>query len=230
MKRTLFACIGLLAVATSALAADVGRRYHPPPVPYAPPAYVPRFIWTGFYLGINGGGGWGSSHWDFPGGSTGDFDLSGGLFGVTAGYNISAGPAVFGIEGDVNWTNIRGNSSGLGCGPAGCFTRNTWLSTVRGRLGYDWGGVMPYVTGGVAFGNIKANFNGLPDQTSEQVGWTLGAGIESQLFGNVTGKLEYLHVDLDSFSCSIASCGIPGPANVHFNTDILRAGVNFKFW
>ena len=229
MNRSLFACVGLLAMATSALAADIPRRY-PPPVPYKAPAYVPPFYsWTGFYLGINGGGGWGSSKWDFPGGSTGDFDLSGGLIGGTAGYNFQAGAAVFGIEGDANWSDIRGNSTGVGCGAAGCFTRNTWLATIRGRLGYAWGRAMPYLTGGVAFGDIEANFNGLPVQSSDRVGWTIGAGIEGAIFGNVTAKLEYLHVDLDSFSCGIASCGAPGPSNVHFHANILRAGLNFRF-
>jgi outer membrane immunogenic protein len=231
MKRSLFACVGLMAMGASALAADVHRRYpYPPPEP--PPAYVPAFYkWTGFYLGINGGAGWGSSHWDFPGGSTGDFGLSGGLFGLTAGYNFfHAGPAVMGIEGDVNLTNIRGDSNGLGCGVLNCSTRNTWLSTVRGRLGYvGWNTFMPYVTGGLAFGNIKANFNGLPEQTSEQIGWTLGAGIETSFYGPWTAKVEYLHVDLGSFSCGGAACGVPGPANVHFSTDILRAGLNFRF-
>ena len=193
------------------------------------PVYAPIYNWTGFYLGINGGGAWGRSSWDFPGGSTGNFDLSGGLIGGTAGYNYQAGRAVFGIEGDIDWADIRGSSTGVACGAAGCFTRNTWLATVRGRLGYSFDRVMPYVTGGAAFGNIKAHFNGLPEQSSDRVGWTVGAGIEGALFGNVTAKLEYLYVDLDSFSCGLASCAAPGPTNVHFNANIVRAGVNFRF-
>ena len=228
MKRSLFACVGLLAMATSAAAADLPRGY-PPPVPYKAPGYAPYYNWTGFYLGINGGGGWGWSKWDFPGGSTGDFDLSGGLIGVTAGYNYQAGPAVFGVEGDIDWTNIRGSSTGVACGVLGCFTKNTWLSTVRGRVGYAWDRVMPYVTGGVAFGNIKANFGGLPEQTESRVGWTIGVGVEAAIWGNVTAKLEYLYVDLDSFSCGVGSCGVPGPSNVHFDANILRAGLNLRF-
>jgi outer membrane immunogenic protein len=226
MKRSLFACVGLLAMATSAFAADLPRRY-PPPVPYKAPMYAPMYNWTGFYLGINGGGGWGRSTWDAVIGSTGGFDVSGGLVGGTAGYNFQTGPAVFGIEGDLDWTNIRGTSTGPLCGAPGCTTRNTYLGTVRGRLGYAWDRVMPYVTGGLAFGNIKANFGGLPEQTSDRVGWTVGAGIEGALFGNVTAKLEYLYVDLDSFTCGAASCVLP--TTVHFNTNIVRAGVNVRF-
>jgi outer membrane immunogenic protein len=86
---------------------------------------------------------------------------------------------------------------------------------------------MPYVTGGVAFGNIKANFTGLPEASSDRTGWTVGAGIEAAVFGNVTAKLEYLYVDLDSFNCPVASCGLP--TTVNFNTNIVRAGLNFRF-
>ena len=40
------------------------------------------YNWTGFYLGINGGYGFGRSNWDSYGVA---FDASGGLFGLTAG-------------------------------------------------------------------------------------------------------------------------------------------------
>src|SRR5690349_3505403 len=79
MRQVLLACCGTMALVSAATAADLPPRY---PVTRAP-IYAPVYNWTGFYLGFNGGGGWGSSTWD----STGDFDLSGGLFGVTAGYN-----------------------------------------------------------------------------------------------------------------------------------------------
>ncbi len=56
MNRVAVACVGLLALAGgSAAAADLPRYYQPGPV------YNPIYTWTGFYLGINGGGGWGRS-------------------------------------------------------------------------------------------------------------------------------------------------------------------------
>ena len=34
-------------------------------MPYkAPAAYAPMYNWTGFYLGIHGGGAWGDSDWN----------------------------------------------------------------------------------------------------------------------------------------------------------------------
>jgi outer membrane immunogenic protein len=71
MKQVLLACCGTLALVSAATAADLPPRYPVTRAPY----YAPVYNWTGFYLGFNGGGGWGSSTWD----STGDFDLSGGL-------------------------------------------------------------------------------------------------------------------------------------------------------
>ena len=69
MNRVVVACVGLLALAGgSAAAADLPRYYQPGP------AYNPIYTWTGFYVGINGGGGWGRSQWD----GVDTFDVSGG--------------------------------------------------------------------------------------------------------------------------------------------------------
>src|SRR5215213_3448971 len=128
IMRSLLVGVSLLAISgIAATAADLRR-----PLPYAAPAapYMPYFTWTGFYIGANGGYGWGESRWNFPGGTTGDFNVSGGAIGVTAGYNYQIGPTVLGVEADIDWTNIRGNTN-ANCGPT-CFTNNTWLTTVRG--------------------------------------------------------------------------------------------------
>jgi len=113
--------------------------------------------------------------------------------------------------------------------PFGCKTSNTWLATVRGRLGYAADRFMPYVTGGAAFGNIQASTPGFAQTSSDKGGWTLGAGLEASLALNWTAKVEYLYVDLGTFNCGL-NCG-SGLAtdNVSFHTNILRAGVNYKF-
>jgi outer membrane immunogenic protein len=99
------------------------------------------YNWTGFYLGINGGFGTGHSNWsDGVIGTTGSFPTSGFLVGGTAGVNYQIAEYVFGIEGDGDWTNLRGNS-GSTCGaisavvtpPVSCQTQSRWLATVRGR-------------------------------------------------------------------------------------------------
>jgi len=223
MKRLCLALVGLVALAGAAAAADLSR---PAPAPYYPPAAVapPPFSWTGFYLGINGGGAFGSSSWD----STGSRNIDGGLAGGQLGYNYQAGQAVFGVEGDIDWADIDGSTTN-GC-VGGCKTSDTWLGTVRGRIGYAAGRFMPYVTGGAAFGDIRASAPGVPTQSSDKTGWTLGGGLESAFAANWTAKVEYLYVDLGSFNCGSACSGIPATAdNVSFHTNLLRAGVNYKF-
>jgi outer membrane immunogenic protein len=221
MKRLCFALIGLTALAGAAAAADLPR---PAPAPYYPPAaFVPVYNWTGFYIGLNGGGGFGSSTWAV----TGSHNVSGGLVGSTVGYNYQFGQAVAGIEGDIDWSDIGGTNQ-TSC-PLGCQTRNNWLSTVRGRLGYAADRFMPFVTGGVAFGNIRAGAPGFAQSNSDQTGWTIGGGLEAALVANWTAKVEYLYVDLGSFNCGV-NCGLGlATDNVSFHTSILRAGLNYRF-
>lgn len=221
MRRVLFSTIGLLALtATAAVAADMPRAA---PTTKAPAYFAPAYNWTGFYVGINGGYGWGESNWDGFGSST---DTSGGLIGATAGYNWQTGPMVFGLEADIAWSDIRSTFTNAIC-PAGCETRNTWLGTARARLGYAAGNFMPYVTGGAAFGEIQANPAGFAGVSDTNVGWTVGGGIEAAIAANWTAKLEYLYVDLGSVGCGVTACGLS--TNVDYRTNVLRAGVNLRF-
>ena len=216
MKRLLLAGVALSAMAGLAAAADL------PPGPYynAPVYAPPLYNWTGFYVGLNGGGAIGRSNWDTAGG----FDISGGLVGGTVGYNYQYSYAVFSVEGDLDWADINGSTAN-GC-PAGCRTSDSWLSTVRGRIGYAGDRVMPYITGGGAFGNFTASTAGLSNTTTN-AGWTVGAGIEFVITGHWTAKAEYLYVDLGKFNCAL-NCGAASD-NVSFNANIVRAGVNYRF-
>jgi outer membrane immunogenic protein len=186
---------------------------------------VPATIynWTGFYLGVNGGGAWGRSFWD----SAGPFDVSGGLVGGTIGYNYQFSSVVLGVEGDGDWSDIRGGTTNAAC-PTGCDTHNSWLATARGRIGYAFDRFLPYVTGGAAFGDIHGYSPGFDGATADRAGWTVGGGLEFALIGNLTGKVEYLYADLGHFDCGF-SCGATAPNDVTFRTNIVRAGLNYRF-
>ncbi|MGZ5845039.1 MAG: outer membrane protein, partial [Xanthobacteraceae bacterium] len=180
MKRIFATALGLLAFAgATATAADL-PRYQP-----VSPAYNPVYYWTGFYIGINGGGGWGESQWD----GINKFDLSGGLIGGTIGYNWQVGQIVVGAEGDLDWSGVKGTTTAL-CA-AGCETRNKWLATVRGRLGYAFDRFLPYITAGLAAGDINATRTGFPGGSASNAGWTVGAGLEVGVVNNVSIKAEY---------------------------------------
>ena len=220
MKRVVLAVIAAATMAGAANAADLPRRQA---MPVKAPAYL-AYSWTGFYVGLNAGYGWGRSNFQgIP--TTGAFDTSGALLGVTAGYNQQLGNAVLGIEADVDWSDNRGSAA---CGVFTCSTRNTWLGTARGRIGYAFNSFMPYVTGGAAFGDIKAGTTGFPGATQTKLGWTLGLGGEFRIAGPWSAKVEYLYADLGKFDCGTA-CTVTPPQNVTFRTNIVRAGINYRF-
>ena len=221
--KLLAACcaFGALVTAQAAAAADLSVA----PLYKAPPAAVTQvYDWTGFYIGANGGGGWGHSYWSAQ--STG-IDLSGGQVGGTVGYNRQFGNAVVGVEGDLDWSNMKGSATTALC-PGGCTTSDTWLSTMRGRLGYAFGGVLPYVTGGLAVGDIRAAMPGFAGDSTTAAGWTLGGGLEVALPGNWSAKAEYLHVDLGHLGCGL-DCGIAPADNVTMRENVVRAGLNYRF-
>ena len=214
------AALSLLATSFSAEAADIPRPYYKA----QPRAVVAYYNWTGFYAGINGGYGWGTGSLDVPALS---FKPAGWLIGGTLGYNYQVGSLVFGLEGDWDWSDVRGSAA---CGAFQCNLRNDWLATFRGRVGYAADRWLPYLTGGLAYGRVKLSTT-IPGSVSisdDRLGWTLGAGVEYAFLGNWSAKLEYLYVDLGKFDCS-ASCGGPTPNNVDFKESIIRAGLNYKF-
>lgn len=133
--------------------------------------------------------------------------MNGALVGGTLGYNMQFGSVVFGIETDLDWSNLKGSTT-TNC-PLGCETKNSWLGTARGRIGYAFDRFLPYFTGGAAFGNIQAMATGLTAATETRVGWALGGGIEYAFLSNWSAKVEYIYVDLGTMACPAANCGLP---------------------
>jgi outer membrane immunogenic protein len=147
---------------------------------YKAPPVDPGYSWTGFYVGINGGGGWNDPTGNFfcvtpapallvagPGcwsTSANTLRPSGGLFGGQAGYNWQAGRLVWGIETDIQWSGIKASTSfAVPCciptftsavGPGTTSQNLDWFGTVRGRLGVTiWDRGLLYGTGGLIYGH-----------------------------------------------------------------------------
>ncbi len=211
----------LLTVPLGANAADLVRPT------YKAPAYVAPMAanWTGFYVGINGGYGFGTSDWDSPAVSP---DPAGALAGGTIGYNFQTGTWVWGFEGDFDWSGMSGDAT---CGAGTCTTSSDWIGTARLRLGYaGWNNWLAYFTGGAAFANLKAeNTNLASSASSTQIGWTAGVGVEYAFRSNWSAKIEYLYADLGSFDCSTSCSLAVTPDNVSFTANLVRAGINYRF-
>src|SRR5262249_17795432 len=127
-----------------------------------------------------------------------------------------------------------------------------WFATVRGRLGATvTPKTMAYLTGGGAVAEIKKAGNGAgvrplvrhgnPNVTPvgfgfydhrTKAGWTAGAGIETHLSGNLTGKIEYLYLDFGSVSTSTSNPLNATPVAVNLESrvsnHIVRVGLNYK--
>jgi outer membrane immunogenic protein len=217
------------------MAADLPAAPAPAPAPvYSRPAPMSGYNWSGLYLGINGGGAWGTSSFDFPGTATttGSFKTSGGLVGGTLGASWQMSFIVFGFEGDGDWARISG--SALCPAPAAgssCQASDSWLATGRARLGVAVREWLFYGTAGGALGDVKmsdgAAFAG---QTVTRIGWSAGAGIEYGFSQSASVKAEYLHVDLGSAQCPAGSCAAGAAvANVPYTAEIFRAGLNYRF-
>jgi len=223
MKSKLILAGIAAAMLTAPLAARAADLVHPS---YKAPAYVaPPFSWSGFYLGVNGGYLWGNSDWTV-GPTTFEVAPKGFLAGATLGYNIQTGNWVWGIEGDIDYVNAKGTSDAAICN--GCTFEDTWLATVRGRVGYAFGRWLPYLTGGGAFANAKVSSPG-GSVSKTQDGWTAGVGLEWAFLEHWSAKVEYLYLDLGNTTCDAATCLLPADASVDFKANILRVGVNYRF-
>jgi outer membrane immunogenic protein len=240
-KRALFFALGLAALvaASAARADDI-----PGPILKAAPA-AQLWNWTGSYVGIQGGGGWGQARQtDATPFDTGWYKLSGGLVGVTLGYNWQVGNAVIGFESDAAWSNIRGSTAALGVfnGPCGgatprCEAELQYFGTDRLRLGYAMGRWLPFVTGGMASGYLHGNegdttANGAAGSGAEfHYGWTIGVGVEAMIDPHWSAKVEYLYADLRNGKTFVDHFAFGGQLDQWDATrfHIVRAGLNYKF-
>jgi outer membrane immunogenic protein len=200
----------------------------------APPVVAPIYDWSGGYVGVEGGGGWGHSDQTDRRRDVADghFSVSGGLIGGTLGYNWQRGPWVFGLEGDYSWADVTGQSSVCGfSSPHPCGTKLDSLGTLRGRIGLTVGASgnwLLYGTGGLAVGDVHGWDSLFPASGSAfRTGWTAGAGVETSFAPHWTAKLEYLYVDLGKSQLFDVVPGVP--ETVSFRASIVRVGVNYAF-
>lgn len=261
------------AFATAAglmFASSIGASAADMPVKaYAP---VAGYNWSGFYAGVNAGVGFGraSTQTDTVFSPTGYFattsvpaisaagnqsaNKAGFTGGLQLGYNWQTNNTVFGIEGDFGYMGLRASQSATAlypcCAPTGFTVSSTaktdWLMTLRPRVGFTSNNWLMYVTGGLAIGQVKGDFNFTDtfaaatesaSVSKTKVGWALGAGVEYGMAGPWSLKLEYLHVDLGSVSgtsTNLATGATLWPASVFTHSvkvtdDIVRVGLNYKF-
>ena len=239
-KSILFGAVAALALgSTTALAADL-------PVKAAPPVVI--YDWTGFYLGVSGGGSFGGSNHVDPTGANLTADgmlVRGGLVGGTVGYNWQMSSLVLGFEGDLSWVgeyashndnnNIATGGASLVADPTvQSFTKETWLGTARVRVGYAVNNLLFYGTGGYAGAGVQAGIKDintntlLASATSTRNGWTAGGGLEWGFAPNWSAKFEWLYMKFEDKGF-VTALGDGSRSAVTLDDNVVRAGINYRF-
>jgi opacity protein-like surface antigen len=243
------------AGAGSATAADIAARPAAPPPPAAAPAFISD--WAGFYIGINGGGGWGHEDFD-PSFFVNTMPLlttppsaspKGGVFGFQAGHNWQWGPVVGGLEVDFDGADLTSSTTFFPLVP---FTEATLdkkideLASARARLGYlifpNW---LLYGTVGIGWGHDRINMSAetLPPvafleatQSSDVnlFGWVAGAGLEFKFANNWLIRGEWLHYDFGRVTdpnnnSLLTSSLLIDTGNIRTTVDVARAALSYKF-
>jgi outer membrane immunogenic protein len=244
MKKLLLAvALGLLA--SPAAAADL-------PAYKALPS-APAFSWTGLYLGIHGGAGFGTKSFDYrdvtpaaPFLWQSSFPVNGGLVGGQIGFNWQVNNWLLGIEAEGSWADLEGHSL---CNTTifflNCASKTDALATATARLGFVMDRGLIFFKGGYAAAHdqlsissvslppIVSNFNS--SLTDWRSGWTLGMGLEYMVLPGWSAKVEYDFMDFGSRTYNFpASSALVPPATFTNWSDtqflhVLKFGVSYHF-
>jgi outer membrane immunogenic protein len=240
MKKFLLGIVGLagLSLAAPAFAADLA------PAPYSkapPPMIAAMYDWSGFYLGLNGGGGWSHNCWTntsvlsvptVPTVSEGCSNATGGMAGGQMGYRWQTGPVVFGVEAQGDWSDLKASNVSLFTPATTNQTRIDGLGLFTGQVGYAWNSVLWYVKGGGAVtSNRYIGFNtvgGLPIDQGNEIRWggTAGTGFEVSFAPNWSLGVEYDHLFMGSGTNNLVSNGTAPPLGTPTRTDSIRQDVD----
>ena len=244
------AMLAALLPVGAASAADLRPIYKAPPAVLPPPLYN----WSGFYGGVNIGGSWGHQDTALTIGASAVLSNSNHINGVIGGGQIGfnwqavGSPWVFGIETDIQASGQKADGTFFLPGggvllviPPTTITyqdKLEWFGTLRGRIGYAMGYQgrwLPYITGGLAYGENKVSGSGslagIPvafSGTKTDIGWTLGAGIEWAFADRWSAKLEYLYIDFGN-GPTVPVVAATAITTNHLTDNIGRVGLNYRF-
>jgi outer membrane immunogenic protein len=178
-------------------------------------------IWTGVYAGGHLGGASGSIG---TSDAIGNLDLQGFAGGIHGGYNFQRGSLLLGIEADATWS---GADQELKSGTESLRVSNPWLASVRGRLGLVHDSWLFFVTGGLAFAELKADYKDtdpaflVQASTSKtDTGYVIGAGIEKKFSSRISARGEILHYGFSDFG------KIEGSSKLDLDMTVVRAGLS----
>jgi outer membrane immunogenic protein len=237
MKKLMLVTASLVALgaAAPAVAADLAAR----PYTKAPPMVQAAYDWSGFYIGINGGGATSRNRWDLVGGlSEGSHDATGGTVGGQVGYRWQQGPIVFGVEAQGNWADFTGDNISQVFPADRNHTKIDAFGLFTGQVGYAWNNALLYVKGGAAVVDDKYTILGAAGgglvasaNTDTRWGGTVGVGFEYGFAPSWSFGVEYDHLFMGSQTANFVTPAgaFAGSDNIKQDVDLFTARVNYKF-
>ena len=234
MKKLMLVTASLVALGAvaPAVAADLAAR----PYTKAPPMVQAAYDWSGFYIGINGGGGTSRNSWDLVGGlPQGSHDATGGTIGGEVGYRWQTGPIVFGVEGQGNWADFSGDNVSQVIPGNRNRTKIDAFGLFTGQVGYAWNNALLYVKGGAAVTDnrysILTTAGGALLASTDETRWggTVGVGFEYGFAPNWSFGVEYDHLFMGSSTNNFATLPVLQSNNIKQDVDLFTARVNYKF-
>lgn len=218
----------MTALAPTAYAADpILTPSVSAPVPPVTVVSAPAFNWGGGYIGGQVGHSWLSGKFS----TNSDTTARGKRFlgGVYTGYNYNFNDnLILGAEADIS-RGMGGKNSRNSDAPTFLSTKLGWNGALRARMGYAVDRFMPYVAGGLAFGDINDSIKtgGKTFSTSKiRTGWTVGGGVDYAATDNLILRMEYRYTDFGKQNINFD--GAPSFSRKLSSNDV-RIGVAYKF-
>ena len=203
------------------------------------------YNWTGLYFGGHLGAGWNTNEWravDFAGFGAfrlGSGTASGFLGGAQIGVNYQVDAVVFGLEADVSWADLSGETCNhpLLASSVQCNSKSNRFGTLAGRFGIAAERALVYFKGGAAWVHDAHDLTVIgagvvePAVSVSKWGWTAGAGVEYALTRNWSTKLEYDFMDFGTsrFVFDVPTIGGTVTTDVKQRIHALKFGWNYKF-
>jgi outer membrane immunogenic protein len=241
--------ISAIAGISAASAADLAAH----PYTKAPPIIAAMYDWSGFYIGINGGGGSSNQCWDItndvglgvfvPPAAEGCHNATGGTVGGQIGYRWQSQAFVFGLEAQGNWADFKGSNNNLFF----AVTDNSKVDAFglfTGQIGYSFSSVLLYLKGGAAVTSDKyftqsTTPPGLIADTASETRWggVVGAGLEFGFARNWSVAFEYDHMFMgsrDVTAYGVGNFGVPpggfsATDRIRQDVDLATVRVNYRW-
>jgi outer membrane immunogenic protein len=245
MRRFATVAAGLFCVSafSGALhAADLPARTYTK----APPMVAPAYDWSGFYIGLNGGGASSRECLTITSvagvpvvpNSEGCHDATGGLAGGQIGYRWQVTNWMFGVEAQGDWADLRGSNGSLtAIIPYTNQTRIDAIGLFTGQVGYAWNNLLWYVKGGAAvsdnqYTSFFTGTNIVFNQADEtRWGGAVGTGIEFGFTPNWSVGVEYDHLFMgnNSVTFPMSAIAVSRTDNIDQNVDMITARLSYHF-